>query len=68
MVSTLRCSNWKHISQTVSRLLLGHPNPTGAVLSRTEIMDISGWQKHDLWIVCGEVYADLTLTVNSPRH
>lgn len=43
-------------------LLLNSPNnPTGAVLSAPEIEAIGEvCQRHDLWIVCDEVYADLT--------
>ncbi|MFZ9629927.1 MAG: pyridoxal phosphate-dependent aminotransferase [Ilumatobacteraceae bacterium] len=43
-------------------LLLNTPsNPTGAVLSRDEIDAIGEvCERHDLWIICDEVYADLT--------
>jgi arginine:pyruvate transaminase len=43
-------------------VLLNTPaNPTGAVLSRVEIDAIGEvCRRHDLWIVCDEVYADLT--------
>jgi arginine:pyruvate transaminase len=43
-------------------LLLNTPsNPTGAVLSPQEIDAIGEvCERHDLWIVCDEVYADLT--------
>jgi arginine:pyruvate transaminase len=43
-------------------LLLNTPsNPTGAVLSPDEIDAIGEvCERHDLWIVCDEVYADLT--------
>lgn len=43
-------------------LLLNTPgNPTGAVLSQDEIDAIGEvCERHDLWIVCDEVYADLT--------
>lgn len=43
-------------------LLLNTPsNPTGAVLSESEIDAIGAvCEKHDLWIVCDEVYADLS--------
>lgn len=43
-------------------LLLNNPhNPTGAVLSREEIVKIGDvCRKHDLWIVSDEVYEDLT--------
>ncbi len=43
-------------------LLLNTPsNPTGAVLSEAEIDAIGEvCERHDLWIVCDEVYADIT--------
>jgi arginine:pyruvate transaminase len=43
-------------------LLLNTPsNPTGAVLSETEIDAIGDvCERHDLWIICDEVYADMT--------
>ena len=43
-------------------LLLNNPsNPTGAVLSVKEIDAIGEvCERHDLWIICDEVYADMT--------
>ena len=43
-------------------LLLNTPsNPTGAVLSEKEIDEIGEvCERHDLWIICDEVYADMT--------
>ena len=43
-------------------LLLNNPsNPTGAVLSVEEIDAIGAvCERHDLWIICDEVYADMT--------
>ena len=43
-------------------LLLNTPsNPTGAVLSQNEIDEIGEvCERHDLWIICDEVYADMT--------
>ncbi len=43
-------------------LLLNNPsNPTGAVLSIDEIDAIGEvCERHDLWIICDEVYADMT--------
>lgn len=43
-------------------LLLNNPsNPTGAVLSVKEIDAIGDvCERHDLWIICDEVYADMT--------
>jgi arginine:pyruvate transaminase len=51
-----------HITKRSRALLLNSPgNPTGAVLSRSEIAAIGRVaKKHDLWIVCDEVYAGLT--------
>ncbi len=46
-------------------LLLNTPhNPTGAVLSADEIAEIGAvCRKHDLWIVCDEVYEQLVFDV-----
>lgn len=43
-------------------LLLNNPhNPTGAVLSKAEIQAIGEvCRRHDLWIICDEVYEELT--------
>lgn len=43
-------------------LLLNNPhNPTGAVLTKPEIAAISEvCRRHDLWVVCDEVYEELT--------
>ena len=43
-------------------LLMNTPsNPTGAVFTRSEIEKIGKFcEKHDLWIICDEVYATLT--------
>ncbi|HSI41923.1 MAG TPA: pyridoxal phosphate-dependent aminotransferase [Xanthobacteraceae bacterium] len=45
-------------------LLLNTPhNPTGAVLTEAEIADIGEvCRRHDLWIVCDEVYEELVLS------
>ncbi len=50
------------ITQNSRVLLLNTPhNPTGAVLSATEIAAIGDvCRRHDLWIVCDEVYEELT--------
>jgi arginine:pyruvate transaminase len=47
-------------------LLLNSPgNPTGAVLSKTEVAAIAeACRRHDLWIVSDEVYADLCFDAN----
>ncbi|MEY2755549.1 MAG: hypothetical protein RJB65_1907 [Actinomycetota bacterium] len=46
-------------------LLLNTPsNPTGAVLTQDEIDAIGAvCERHDLWIVCDEVYADIAFDV-----
>ena len=51
--------------ESVRVLLLNTPsNPTGAVLTAAEIDAIGEvCERHDLWIVCDEVYADLTFDV-----
>lgn len=43
-------------------LLLNNPhNPSGAVLSREEVVAIGEvCRRHDLWIICDEVYEELT--------
>lgn len=50
-----------HISPFTRVLFLNSPhNPTGAVLSREELAEICDLaEKHDLWILCDEVYEDL---------
>jgi arginine:pyruvate transaminase len=46
-------------------VLLNTPgNPTGAVLTRDEVDAIGEvCERHDLWIICDEVYADLTFDI-----
>lgn len=50
------------ITSRTKVLLLNTPsNPTGAVLSVSEIDAIGDvCERHDLWIICDEVYADMT--------
>ncbi len=50
------------ITSRTKVLLLNTPsNPTGAVLSISEIDAIGEvCKRHDLWIICDEVYADMT--------
>ena len=50
------------ITSRTKVLLLNNPsNPTGAVLSVEEIDAIGEvCERHDLWIICDEVYADMT--------
>ncbi|KQV44009.1 MULTISPECIES: pyridoxal phosphate-dependent aminotransferase [unclassified Rhizobium] len=51
----------KAITPACRVLLLNTPhNPTGAVLTKAEIEEIGAvCRKHDLWIVCDEVYEEL---------
>ena len=51
----------KHITPRSRVLLLNSPgNPTGAVLNKAEVAAIGALcKRHDLWIVCDEVYADM---------
>ena len=52
------------ITPSCRALLLNTPhNPTGAVLSAEEIAEIGAvCRKHDLWIVCDEVYEQLVFS------
>ena len=69
-VPTLPEDNFHVTSQAIENaitsrtkvLLLNTPsNPTGAVLSVSEIDAIGEvCERHDLWIICDEVYADMT--------
>ena len=53
------------VTKRTKVLLLNTPsNPTGAVLTETEIDEIGAvCERHDLWIICDEVYADMTFDV-----
>ncbi|NDB42762.1 MAG: pyridoxal phosphate-dependent aminotransferase, partial [Actinobacteria bacterium] len=53
------------ITKRTRVLLLNTPsNPTGAVLTQKEIDEIGAvCERHDLWIICDEVYADMTFDV-----
>ena len=53
------------VTKRTKVLLLNTPsNPTGAVLTEKEIDEIgSVCERHDLWIICDEVYADMTFDV-----
>lgn len=69
-VATLPENNFHVTAQAIENaitsrtkvLLLNTPsNPTGAVLSVSEIDAIGDvCKRHDLWIICDEVYADMT--------
>jgi arginine:pyruvate transaminase len=53
------------ITRRTKVLLLNTPsNPTGAVLTQKEVDEIGEvCERHDLWIICDEVYADMTFDV-----
>ena len=53
------------VTKRTKVLLLNTPsNPTGAVLTEKEIDEIGAvCERHDLWIICDEVYADMTFDV-----
>lgn len=53
------------ITKRTKVLLLNTPsNPTGAVLTKKEVDEIGEvCERHDLWIICDEVYADMTFDV-----
>lgn len=51
-----------HINTRTKAILLNSPNnPTGAMLSRTALAEIIALAKaHNLWLICDEIYQDLT--------
>ena len=50
--------------RTRAVLLTSPHNPTGAVMTRDELAAVGEiCRRHDLWLVCDEVYADLTYDV-----
>ncbi len=51
----------KHITPNSKAILLNTPhNPTGAILSKQDIIDIGNLaKKHDLWIISDEVYEEM---------
>jgi len=53
------------ITDRTRMILLNTPhNPTGMVMTREELEGVAELAlKHDLWVVCDEVYADLTFDV-----
>jgi arginine:pyruvate transaminase len=51
-------------ARTQAVLLTSPHNPTGAVMTRDELIAVGEiCRRHDLWLVCDEVYADLTFGV-----
>lgn len=51
-----------HVTSKTKALLIGYPNnPTGAILTKEQLMDIAKFaQEHDLIVISDEIYGDLT--------
>ena len=51
-----------HVTNKTKALLIGYPNnPTGATLTKEQLMDIAKFaQEHDLIVISDEIYGDLT--------
>lgn len=51
-----------HVTDKTKALLIGYPNnPTGAILTKEQLMDIAKFaQEHDLIVISDEIYGDLT--------
>lgn len=51
-----------HVTNKTKALLIGYPNnPTGAILTKEQLMDIARFaQEHDLIVISDEIYGDLT--------
>lgn len=51
-----------HVTHKTKALLIGYPNnPTGAILTKDQLMDIAKFaQEHDLIVISDEIYGDLT--------
>ena len=51
-----------HVTNKTKALLIGYPNnPTGAILTEEQLMDIAKFaQEHDLIVISDEIYGDLT--------
>lgn len=52
----------EHVTPRTKVLLIGYPNnPTGAIMTREDLMAIADFaQKHDLIVISDEIYGDLT--------
>ena len=52
----------QHLTPKTKAILIGYPNnPTGAVMSRRDLMRIAEFaEKHDLIVISDEIYGDLT--------
>lgn len=57
-----------HVTNKTKALLIGYPNnPTGAILTKEQLIDIAKFaQEHDLIVISDEIYGDLTYGVE--RH
>ncbi len=51
-----------HVTDKTKALLIGYPNnPTGAILTKEQLIDIAKFaQEHDLIVISDEIYGDLT--------
>lgn len=51
-----------HVTNKTKALLIGYPNnPTGAILTKEQLIDIANFAKeHDLIVISDEIYGDLT--------
>lgn len=51
-----------HVTHKTKALLIGYPNnPTGAILTKEQLIDIAKFaQEHDLIVISDEIYGDLT--------
>lgn len=51
-----------HVTNKTKALLIGYPNnPTGAILTKEQLIDIANFaQEHDLIVISDEIYGDLT--------
>ena len=51
-----------HVTNKTKALLIGYPNnPTGAILTKEQLMDIAKFaEEHDLIVISDEIYGDLT--------
>ncbi len=52
----------EYVTDKTRALLIGYPNnPTGAIMTRKDLLDIADFaQKHDLIVISDEIYGDLT--------
>ena len=52
----------EHLSPKTKALLIGYPNnPTGAIMTREDLLKIADFaEKHDLIVISDEIYGDLT--------